>query len=109
MNTNAFKIIAEFTCYKNWKNNKPKHVSGEPRNFIQETIDTLEVSKIVIDEAQSKFKNGDLTKDVFEKVYQFVLSNWIKSDIESEIYYPNNSCKYCETVPDNAYFKQENI
>ncbi len=81
---------------------------NEPRNFIQEIIDTLSKKSIIITTLWNDFQNGKINKEEFEREYKNIMEN-LKEDVESEAYYPNNGCKYSVTCPSSNYFKTENI
>lgn len=78
-----------------------------PRDFIQETIDSLKNASEKIQKDWDSFQAGNMTKEEFESEYHHVLADWL-SEIESEEYTPNNGCKYRETKPDNQYFADKN-
>lgn len=82
----------------------------EERSFVTEMITCLRKSADEIEKNWELFKKGEINKEQFEEDYHHVLHDWLLDDnIESEIYYPNNGCKYCETNPTVEYFKQMNI
>ena len=78
------------------------------RDFIQETIDSLNESAVEIQTIWIEFQNGDITKEEFEAKYKQVLGGWL-SELEHEEYTPNNGCKYSETKSSSKYFKEMDI
>lgn len=80
----------------------------EPRNFIQETIDSLSKSSKEIDKIWKQFQKGKITKEDFESQYKHVLGGWL-SELKHEEYQPNNNCKYSQTCPSSEYFKEQKI
>lgn len=73
------------------------------RKFIQETIDGLLNTSESIKLNWTNFQNGTINKEVFEEKYSEILRN-LTSDLDSEIYNPNNGCKYRVTNSENDYF-----
>ena len=76
------------------------------RNFIQETINSLRHSAERIDGIFMQFKDGEISKDEFEEEYRDIL---VGLEIDNEIHFPNNGCKYSETNPNNELFRDLEI
>ena len=80
-----------------------------PRNFIQETIDTLRIAAIQIDAIWRRFQAGEMTKQQFEDEYRHIIADNVIDTLRAEPEYPNNGCKYSETNPNVSYFVDNDL
>lgn len=79
------------------------------RDFIQETIDQLRSSASQMDILWIQFQEGEIDKETFEDKYTSIIRDGLIDDLNTESFYPNNSCKYYETKPDCDNFKKLGI
>ena len=77
---------------------------GTTRNFIQESIDSLENASKNIEKFWKQFQAGEIDKERFEEEYKHIIYDNVIDTLEAEVYHPNNACKYNETCPTD-YFK----